>query len=442
MKWTIVLLCLYLSCVSATNWAVIVAGSNYYYNYRHQADACHAYQIVAKNGILSENIIMLYFDDIANDPDNPYPGKLFNKPTLQGVPGVDVYENCQKDYTGNDVTAANFMNILTGNAAAMKGIGTGKVLQSTSDDNVFINFVDHGGPGLIAFPTGPYLYSNDLNTTLITMYQNQMYKKLVFYMEACESGSMFENILPTNINIYATTASNSDESSWGTYCPPDDFVNGVEINSCLGDTYSINWMEDADKQSPSMDETLEAQFEVVKNETDQSHVCQWGELDWTTDAIGTFEGESSKMHTHKHYRTPHSSSPKRNSVNARDIKLNYLYFKYLRADKTNLVASHQAALELEAEVQHRVQTDLFFEKLARSLGGSRFDDIYHNSAHFIGYTSKCYRLSVEAIEKGCGRLSDYALGYLRVVANLCAHFGHDGTRSIISKINEMCVLNK
>ncbi len=32
-----------------------------------------------------------------------------------------------------------------------------------------------------------------------------MYKQLVFYMEACESGSMFVD-LPANIGIYATTA--------------------------------------------------------------------------------------------------------------------------------------------------------------------------------------------------------------------------------------------
>ncbi|KAB8081887.1 hypothetical protein EE612_003477, partial [Oryza sativa] len=40
-----------------------------------------------------------------------------------------------------------------------------------------------------------------------------------FYLEACESGSIFEGLLPNGINVYATTASNADESSWGTYCP-------------------------------------------------------------------------------------------------------------------------------------------------------------------------------------------------------------------------------
>lgn len=69
---------------------------------------------------------------------------------------------------------------------------------------------------------------------------------MVFYIEACESGSMFEGILPENINIYGVTAANAHESSWGYYCYPDDVVNGTHIGTCLGDLFAINWMENAD----------------------------------------------------------------------------------------------------------------------------------------------------------------------------------------------------
>lgn len=53
------------------------------------------------------------------------------------------------------------------------------------------------------------------------MHDNNMYKKLVYYLEACESGSMFVN-LPKDINAYALSAASPSESSWGTYCYPDD----------------------------------------------------------------------------------------------------------------------------------------------------------------------------------------------------------------------------
>jgi len=75
-------------------------------------------------------------------------------------------------------------------------------------------------------------------------------------MEACESGSMWVD-LPTTWNLYALSAANQTESSWGTYCPPDDSVNGKEINSCLGDLFSVNWMENTDA-SNTKTETLEA----------------------------------------------------------------------------------------------------------------------------------------------------------------------------------------
>jgi legumain len=44
---------------------------------------------------------------------------------------------------------------------------------------VFVNFADHGGVGIIAFPHKT-LSANDLIKTLQTMHQKNMYKQLVF----------------------------------------------------------------------------------------------------------------------------------------------------------------------------------------------------------------------------------------------------------------------
>lgn len=90
------------------HWVVIVAGSNGWYNYRHQvsvelifevekvhgffqtvsqlsylksvqifccirvrvqADVCHAYQIIHKNGIPDEQIVVMMYDDLAQSPE-------------------------------------------------------------------------------------------------------------------------------------------------------------------------------------------------------------------------------------------------------------------------------------------------------------------------------------------------------------------------------------
>jgi legumain len=51
---------------ASDHWAVIVAGSRGFGNYRHQADVCHAYQIVKKQGVPEEQIILLSYNDAAS----------------------------------------------------------------------------------------------------------------------------------------------------------------------------------------------------------------------------------------------------------------------------------------------------------------------------------------------------------------------------------------
>ena len=107
-----------------TGWAVLVAGSRGWDNYRHQADVCHAYQVhishnhhpltvilqlLRKHGVSEDRIIVMMYDDIAESPDNPNRGEIYNQPG-----GENVYANVKKDYTGDDVTAKNFLAVLQG----------------------------------------------------------------------------------------------------------------------------------------------------------------------------------------------------------------------------------------------------------------------------------------------------------------------------------------
>ena len=68
-------------------WAVLVAGSRGWDNYRHQADVCHAYQVLHGHGVPEDNIIVMMYDDIAYHQSNPYQGEIFNTPN-----GSDVYQ--------------------------------------------------------------------------------------------------------------------------------------------------------------------------------------------------------------------------------------------------------------------------------------------------------------------------------------------------------------
>jgi len=242
-----------------------------------------------KNGIPEDHIIHLAQDDIANSFHNPYKGKLFNKPTPSGTPGVDVYAGCKIDYTGKEVTSDNVLSVLKGDASA----ASGPVLKSDENSHVFFYFADHGAPGLIAMPNRKHIIfsdkimADDLHADVKYMHDNKMYKQMTMYVEACESGSMFQNILEDNLNVYAVSAANASESSWGNYCSPDDKIDGKSIGSCLGDLFSTNWMEDSDKATMGQ-ETLQSQFDTVKKETTKSHAMQWGDVSFTSEPIGDF----------------------------------------------------------------------------------------------------------------------------------------------------------
>jgi len=406
--------------VLAEQWAVIVAGSNGWYNYRHQADACHAYQIVSRNGIPAERIIVMQYDDIANHSQNPFPGQIFNEPASNKA--GDVYSGCQKDYSGMDVTAENFLNVLKGNETALKKVGSGKVLKSTEKDHIFVYFVDHGATGVLAFPTGNFLEAADLKTSLEYMHEQKMYEKMVFYVEACESGSMFENVIGDDLNIYVTTASNAEESSWATYCPPDDKINGVEMNTCLGDEYSVNWLQDTDNNG--MQHILQTQFETVRKKTVNSHVTQYGDVTIAKKPLGEFMGEKNG-HVASTKILPHVQSSTRpaSSVRSRDVPLHIAYYKYLRASERGLLQdSHEAAQELTAIINKRLAADNLFLQLTRAVTGDQSASLMHSPAP-VG-ADQCGACCTEVhkfMMDRCGGFDDYSMQYVKVIRNLCHH---------------------
>lgn len=93
--------------------------------------------------------------------------------------------------------------------------------------------------------------------------------------------------LPTDTKIYALSAANPSESSWGYYCSPNDVVQGKHIGSCLGDLFSINFLENTESIDVNT-VNLTSQFEVIKELTTKSHVMQWGDMSFQSDTIGQY----------------------------------------------------------------------------------------------------------------------------------------------------------
>jgi len=299
-------------------------------------------------------------------------------------------------------------------------------LESTADDKVFVYFTDHGATGLIAFPSEE-LYANDMIAALKYMHDNQMYKRLVFYLEACESGSMFDKILPNNWEIYATTAANPNESSWATYCSPDDKVNGKSVGSCLGDEYSVIWMEDT--EAAERGKHLQNQFEDVRGKTKGSHVQQYGVLDWTDESLHNYQGDVAegllgkffhkvgqcvnKLHYffNRHEKKAiknymrYLTKAKESKVDSRDVKLHYLMNKF------NNEKNDENEAALTEELLLRRNLDNFFSK-------------FNEKFNITEYTSEvssfdCLKSSVNAV-KSCSRLwGEYTLKYVKNLNTAC-----------------------
>jgi legumain len=156
---------------------------------------------------------------------------------------------------------------------------------------------------------------------------------------------MFEGLLDPSLSIYATTAANAVESSWATYCPEffassssaangaglgharapgaseladsssSSFASGdataahphpgpeppqpgppPEWTTCLGDLYSVAWMEDAEGHDMTA-ETLERQFHLLRLRTSNnfsyvqgSHVMRYGDLEIDAELAGDYVG--------------------------------------------------------------------------------------------------------------------------------------------------------
>jgi len=414
MKLTALLVALYVCCAYADNYAVIVVGSKGYANYRHHADGCHAYQIMKQNGIPESNIILMMQDDVANAEENPYPGKLFNKPTAAGEPGVDVYKGCKPTYTGEVVTAKLFLDVLQGKSSDTAHT----VLKSTAKDSVFVNFADHGGVGIVEMPNGPMLKNTELVAALTAMHASNMYKKLVFYMEACESGSMFAT-LPKGLNIYATTAANAKESSWGTYCSPNDKVDGKSMNTCLGDLYSVNWLEDSDQKSSMASETLAAQFSKVKQETNKSHCLEFGDVDSISSMpIHDFQAEEAKVFDLANATARQEAASKLkldSAVDSRDATLVSNFYQYLNG------GSAQSAAALIKEIQMREQAKIQFNRIVHVAAGSFMVDRMMAAASELQADAEwaCHHSAVQAVEGACGKFDSFSLKYIATIANMC-----------------------
>ncbi|CAG2112124.1 unnamed protein product [Medioppia subpectinata] len=400
---------------NGTKWVVLVAGADGWPNYASQSSVYHAYQFFHANGIPDENIIVFHPNDIAHNMANPTPGIVIDHPN-----GTDVYHGVPLDYTGFYDRAMMFKSVLNGSNDLMND--GRKVLNSGPNDHVFIYFIGHGGPDLILFQEGDdYLYGDDLIKLLKVMHQNKRYGKLVFYLESCDSGSMFKDQLPADINVYAITSSMWNQNSAMMYYDK-------RYKTMIGSFFAHYWLLNSE-QADLNNETLQQQFDYiykwtntpgqvdVDNKTQQAQ--QYGDISIAKLPVSDFTG-SHKSDKHLY----------------NNIKFDINDYE--------LVAHRDVPVfteELESLLRGRQYVDKHMTEYVNSIQHLLTVDsnAILNTKQELN-NRQCYQQLVDNYHQNCFNLNQnpYVLGKLYIFVNICEEM-RESSDADINAVNQLLI---
>jgi glycosylphosphatidylinositol transamidase (GPIT) subunit GPI8 len=231
--------------------AVIIAPTNGWINYRHQADGLTLYTLLRDNGVPDDHIILMLYDDIPALPENPIPGNVHHVPE-----GSNIRLGANVAYTGSQVTAATLNNVLTGTKTDLTPV----VLDSNASTDVFIYIVGHGDPGTIDFWNGNLFTTDNITRITDTMSREQKYRQLVFMDDTCFGESIAANLTAPGI-IYLTGASSTEPSFAATY--------DIDIKQWISDEFTL---EAVDLIQENPDITFQELYTEAYTNVTGSHV--------------------------------------------------------------------------------------------------------------------------------------------------------------------------
>jgi len=219
-------------------------------------------------------------------------------------------------------------------------------------------------------------------------------------------------------------------------------VDGTNVGSCLGDLYSVNWMENSD--AVGQFETLDVQFQYTRNKTDLSHVMMYGDNSFDSDPIGNFQGNllNAKHKRHSPLLPKHVAPKASSTIDSRDIELHNAYARYTHAN--GVEQSTVASQRLSKILAVRQNTDSFFTALAATSSKTLSDLTTAPTPKSILACDACCKSVEHSIRKHCNGLSDYGLKYWSVVTNMCAagHQSHETIHTLTSTVKQLCEVNE
>jgi ABC-type branched-subunit amino acid transport system substrate-binding protein len=192
------------------NYAVLVAASQGWKNYRHQADVLGFYHYLKEKGYDDDHIVLIMADDIAYNERNPLQGVVRRE-----VAGKNLYEDVKIDYKLDALTLSDLKQILTGEPSEAYPVTLG----SGTSDNVLFFWSGHGTQQGWEWKDTEHLDAGFARS----MFSDMQFRKMFAIIETCYSGGVAQGC--TGIpGLLMMTAANPHETS-----KADAFDNELQV---------------------------------------------------------------------------------------------------------------------------------------------------------------------------------------------------------------------
>lgn len=383
------------------------------------------YQILTQfSGIPKERVILFLTDDLANSTLNPRKGVIINEPN-----GSNLYEglDLSADYTRSEVTVENFLKVLNGDQQLAKS--GKKVLPGKFHENVLIYYSDHGNPGFLNFPDD-ILSATKFNKALQRLAGMNKFNKMVVALESCYSGSIFDqNLLKPDLSIWAVTATNANERSFSQF---------YEYDTYLSDVFSQNWFYSwiaCEKANL----TLAEQFEMVKLQTNKSHVSAFGDFKLAnTTKLNEFLHPTTDIADQcLNKRALDKLSPAVRLLSP-SSEVEMTKYRIFDEKDAKIEGRRRSLLHEFLRVRHFLRRHVIglAQRIARLLSIRSYSVLMDNDQAVIE-DRECYERLVEVYHANCFRLNEqtYLARYLQVFYIACNRLQKDSERS--QKISEL-----
>lgn len=180
-------------------WALLIAASKGWDNYRFQADVFAMYQILKQNGYDDDHIVLVCEDDIAYNSKNAEQGIL-----RVSDDGENLYDASAIDYKLGNLSSSDIDSILQGKRSERLP----QVINADEDDNVFVFWSGHGSSSkMLDFGGKSVSYEQIRNCLSATPH-----RKLLFAIEACYSGGLGKYCEGLPGMLFVTAASPNEPS--------------------------------------------------------------------------------------------------------------------------------------------------------------------------------------------------------------------------------------